>query len=85
MSSARRFDIVIVNILARIIIEMTERQLGQIVRPGGIAIFSGIIDTQVDEVEAGLRRTGLTPFARRGMGDWMLVETRRPLDQATGG
>ena len=34
LGGARRFDIVIVNILARVILEMTERRLGEIVRPG---------------------------------------------------
>lgn len=83
IGSARRFDLVIVNILARIIVEMAAERLGEIVRPGGLAIFSGIIDTQVEEVEDALRGTGLQPYARRQMGDWMLVETKRPADQAT--
>ena len=83
LHSARRFDLVIVNILARIIIEMANARLGEIVRPGGLAIFSGIIDTQVDEVEDALRRTGLAPCARRQMGDWMLVEAKRPTDPAS--
>ena len=80
LSSARRFDLVIVNILARIIVEMANERLGEIVRPGGVAIFSGIIDTQVDEVEAALRKTGLRPYARRQLGDWMLVEAGRPAE-----
>lgn len=80
LHSARRFDIVIVNILARVIMQLTERRLGAIVRPGGVAIFSGIIDTQVDEVEAALRRTGLLPYARQRQGDWTLVEAKRPAD-----
>ena len=80
LSSARRFDLVIVNILARIIVEMANERLGEIVRPGGVAIFSGIIDTQVDEVEDALRNTGLQPYARRQMGDWMLVVARRPAE-----
>ena len=80
-SSARRFDMVLVNILARIILEMTGHGLSQILRPGGIGIFSGIIDSQVNEVEAGLRRAGLTPIARHKLGDWVLIETRRPPDQ----
>ncbi|MCY4073697.1 MAG: 50S ribosomal protein L11 methyltransferase [Chloroflexi bacterium] len=84
ISSARRFDMVMVNILARVILEMSERQLGQILRPGGIALFSGIIDSQANEVEAGLRRAGLTPIARRKKGDWVLIETVRPLDQTAG-
>lgn len=80
LGGARRFDIVCVNILARVILELTERRLGEIVRPGGRAIFSGIIDTQLDEVEAALRRTGLQPCARHQRGDWMLVEARRAAD-----
>ncbi|MCY4020670.1 MAG: 50S ribosomal protein L11 methyltransferase [Chloroflexi bacterium] len=84
LSSARRFDLLLVNILARIILEMTGSRLSQILRPGGIAVFSGIIASQADEVEAGLRRAGLTPIARRNKGDWVLIETRRPLDQTAG-
>lgn len=84
LSSARRFDMVMANILARVILEMSERGLSQILRPGGLAIFSGIIDSQADEVEAGLRRAGLTPNARRKKGDWVLIEARRPPDQASG-
>lgn len=77
-SSARRFDLIVVNILARIIIAMCEQGLGNVVRPGGRAIFSGIIDTQGDDVEAALRRTGLTPTRRRQQGDWLVIEAERP-------
>ena len=80
LTSARRFDLLVVNILARVILEMTDQRLGDLVRPGGTALFSGIIDTQVDEVEAGLRRTGLHPKKRRQSGDWVLVVATRPGD-----
>lgn len=80
LGAARRFDLVIVNILARVIVQLTERRLGEIVRPGGAAIFSGIIDSQLAEVEAALLRTGLQPYARHQRGDWMLVEAQRPAD-----
>lgn len=76
-SSSRRFDLVIVNILAKIIVEMCAYGLGNTVRPGGKALFSGIIDSQADEVEAALRRTGLTPYKRRNQGDWVLIEAYR--------
>ena len=78
-TSARRFDVVVVNILARVILKMAENQLGEAVRPGGIAIFSGIIETQVEEIEAALRQTGLQPGARRQKGDWVLIEAKRPV------
>ena len=78
LPSARRFDLAVVNILARVIVQLAEAGLGEIVRPGGAAIFSGIIDTQLAEVEAALRRTGLQPYARQQRGDWVLIEARRP-------
>jgi len=77
LHSARRFDLVVVNILARIIIPMCEQGLGQTVRPGGKAIFSGIIAEQADDVEAALRSTGLTPYKRRQQGDWVAIEAYR--------
>lgn len=80
LGGARRFDLVIVNILARVILQLTEQGLGEVVRPGGIAIFSGIIDSQHDEVETALRRAGLRPYSRHQQGDWMLVEARRPAE-----
>lgn len=79
ITSARRFDLVVVNILARIIITMCDEKLGQTVRPGGRAIFSGIIENQADDVEAALRKTGLEPVARYQQGDWILIEAKRPV------
>lgn len=77
VTSSRRFDLVVVNILARAIIQMCEQHLGDVVRPGGSAIFSGIIQDQADEVEAALHRTGLEPYARRQDSDWVLIEAKR--------
>ncbi len=78
VGSAQQFDLILVNILARIIIAMCDQHLGEVVRPGGLAIFSGIIADQADDVETALRRTGLEPYARRQQGDWVVVEARRP-------
>lgn len=78
VTSARRFDLIVVNILARIIIKMCDEHLGDTVRPGGFAIFSGIIAEQADDVEAALRRTGLNPVNRRQLGDWVVIEATRP-------
>lgn len=79
ITSARRFDLVVVNILAKIIIAICEQKLGDTVRPGGKAIFSGVLDSQLEEVEAALRKTGLEPTARYQQGDWMLIEAKRPI------
>ncbi|NWG16175.1 MAG: 50S ribosomal protein L11 methyltransferase [Chloroflexi bacterium] len=78
ITSSRRFDLIVVNILAKVIIAMCDQHLGQVVRPGGLALFSGIIEDQTDDVEAALRKTGLQPTARRQQSDWVLVESVRP-------
>jgi ribosomal protein L11 methyltransferase len=80
ITSARRFDLVVVNILAKIIIEMCDHKLGQLVRPGGRAVFSGIIEDQQNDVEAALRKTGLEPVAVFQQSDWILIEAKRPVD-----
>ncbi len=76
-TSARRFDLVVVNILARVILKLAENRLGEAVRPGGTAILSGMIESQMEEVEAALRQTGLQPYAHRQQGDWFLIEAKR--------
>lgn len=76
--AARRFDVALVNILAKVIMMMCEEGLGEIVRPGGVGVFGGIIQEQADEVEAALRKTGLEPYKRRLSGDWVVIEARRP-------
>ena len=77
VASPRRFGLILVNILAKTIIPMCEQGLGQLVQPGGVGIFSGIIEEQADDVEAALRAAGLTPYRRRLMGDWVGIEARR--------
>ncbi|MBL8161258.1 MAG: 50S ribosomal protein L11 methyltransferase [Anaerolineae bacterium] len=75
--SARRFDLIVVNIIAKVIIAMCEQHLGDVVRPGGMALFSGIIEDQADDVEAALIKTGLQPLSRRKQGDWVCIEAHR--------
>ena len=78
--AARRFDLLTVNILARVIVQLAADGLGGLLRRGGRALFSGIIETQADEVETALRGAGLQVQARRQMGDWLLLDARRTLD-----
>jgi ribosomal protein L11 methyltransferase len=75
--AARHFDLLLVNILAKVIITLCDAGLGNVVRAGGRAVFSGIIDEQAEEVEAALRRTGLAPVERRTQGDWVAIIARR--------
>ncbi|MEP7287252.1 MAG: 50S ribosomal protein L11 methyltransferase [Chloroflexota bacterium] len=75
--AATRFDLALVNILAKVIIAMCGQGLGSVLRPGGIGVFGGIIQEQAEEVEAALRTTGLTPYARRNSGEWVVIEAQR--------
>ena len=78
--AARRFDLLTCNILARVIVQLAADGLGDLLRPGGRAIFSGIIETQAQEVETALRGAGLQVQARRQRGDWLLLDALRTLD-----
>ncbi len=77
--SARHFDLLLANILAKVIIALCDEGLGDVLRAGGVAVFSGIIHEQADGVEAALRRNGLEPYRRRSQGDWVAIEARKPL------
>ncbi|MCD4684590.1 MAG: 50S ribosomal protein L11 methyltransferase [Anaerolineae bacterium] len=76
-TTARHFDLLLCNILAKIIIQMAGEGLGDVLRAGGRAIFSGIIDEQADAVEAALRAGGLEPVKRRALGDWVAIEAHK--------
>lgn len=71
------FDVALVNILSKVIIMMCGQGLGKVFKSGSVGVFGGIIHDQVDEVEAALRATGLTPYKRRTSGDWVVIEARR--------
>jgi ribosomal protein L11 methyltransferase len=75
--TARHFDLLLCNILAKVIIQLCDEGLGDVLRAGGKAVFSGIIQEQADDVEAALRRTGLAPIRRRIQGDWVAIEARK--------
>ena len=74
---ARRYDVVIANIIARVIIEIAPglvRHLG----PAGTLVTAGIIDDRADEVARCLTALGLE-LDRHVDGDWVaLVGRRRP-------
>lgn len=77
-SSTRTFDLLLCNILAKIIIRLADEGLADVLRAGGRAIFSGIIEDQADEVEAALCAAGLELVARHTQGDWVAIEAHKP-------
>jgi ribosomal protein L11 methyltransferase len=72
-----KFDILLVNILAKIIIELCNQRLGDMVRPGRLAVFAGLIDTQEAEVRVALERVGLAVMERAQEKDWVGLVCRK--------
>jgi ribosomal protein L11 methyltransferase len=71
-----RFQLIIANILARVIIELAPA-LANALEPGGVAITSGIINERGTEVHIALTAAGLTILDTRQEGDWLAVIVRR--------
>ncbi len=76
-AAAETYDLIVVNILARVIILMCEDQLGRVVRSGGLAIFAGLIDTQEYGVREALTTQGLTVIDRLQDKDWVCLIARK--------
>jgi ribosomal protein L11 methyltransferase len=72
------YDLVVVNILAKVIIALAQEGLAGRVRPGGQWATTGIIDTQVGEVVAALNSAGLQVTAQRQIADWVALMGCRP-------
>ncbi len=73
--AGRRYDLVLANIVADVIIPLSAK-VPQLLAEDGIFLCSGIIDTRAGEVEAALRRSGLTVTKRREKSGWVALEAR---------
>ncbi len=67
------YDLVVVNILARVIVEMVQEGLATRVRSGGGLIAAGILANQEPEVVAALKRGDLTLVERQQRDDWVCL------------
>lgn len=71
-------DLVVANILARVIVELLEQGLDRTVNPGGLLIVSGILDSQAYQVRAAFQANGLNILAQEQLEDWVAIIARRP-------
>ena len=71
------YDLVVVNILARVIVEMVRGGLAARVHPGGVLIAAGIIADQELEVVAALEQEELGLLERRQRDDWVCLVTKQ--------
>jgi len=72
-----RYDLALVNILARVICDLLGQGLAAVLKPGGVLIGSGIIDTQEQEVQAALQKAGIAVIARHVERDWVTLVGRK--------
>jgi ribosomal protein L11 methyltransferase len=69
------FDVVVANIIARVIIDSAPSLAGQL-RPGGHLIASGILDERRDEVTVALAAHGLSVEGTLAEADWCALLAR---------
>ena len=67
-----RYDIVVANILADIIIEMSS-VISKAIKEGGLLISSGIIDFKEEEVKASLQNVGFKVLEINHLGEWVNI------------
>jgi ribosomal protein L11 methyltransferase len=71
------YDLVVVNILARVIVEMLQEGLETRVRPGGKLVAAGIIADQEATVIKALEQGKLALVERRQRGDWVSLVAKQ--------
>jgi ribosomal protein L11 methyltransferase len=75
--SIRQAQLVLANILALVIIQLLDAGLAELLAPEGVAIFSGILVEQEQEVITALEKAGLRLAGRRQSGDWVALQVAR--------
>lgn len=71
------YDLVLVNILARIILSLLDQGLADTIRPGGMVIASGIIDDQEAAVQTAFTNKGIEIVDRFVEKDWIALLGRK--------
>ncbi len=81
----RPFDIVVANIIAGVVAELAP-EVRRLLKPGGLFIAGGIIDSKAESVARALESAGLRTAGRREAEGWVVFEAEAPgWNQPTGG
>jgi ribosomal protein L11 methyltransferase len=75
------YDLVVVNILAKVIVALAREGLAERVKPGGRWVVAGIIEPQLSEVEETLKAVGLRVTEHKQIADWVTLIGHRPCNQ----
>lgn len=71
-----KYDVVVANILADVIIPLSS-EIGQHLKKGGLYITSGIIYMKRDEVKEAIEKNGFTIIEENEMGEWVSFVARK--------
>lgn len=71
-----RYDIVVANILAGVLVPLTP-QVYKHIKKGGIYITSGIINTKEEEVKRAHQEAGFEVLEIHHQGDWVSITSRK--------
>jgi len=77
ITSPRRWGFGMANLTASIIRQIATEGLQHLIWPGSMFVFSGIIDTQADDMIALLDSIDLRLIGKRQQGDWIMLVTQR--------
>lgn len=69
------FDIAVANILADVIIPLSEH-IGEYLKPGGLFISSGILAEKADAVETAIVKNGFEIIEKNQIGEWVSLVAR---------
>jgi ribosomal protein L11 methyltransferase len=72
-----RFDLVVANILANVLVELAPDLAGR-TAPGGEVVLAGVLVPQEAEVSEAFEAQGLVPLPGGRRGEWSLLRFRRP-------
>ena len=70
-----KYHLVLANIVADVIIPLSAR-VPQMLAEDGVFLCSGIIDTRAHEVEAALKKNGLSITRKREKNGWVALEAK---------
>jgi ribosomal protein L11 methyltransferase len=73
----RQAPLVMANILAPILMRLLDDGLGDMVAPGGVLLLSGILEEQLEAMQAKLGEHDLRVFEQRMIDDWVAFVVSR--------
>jgi ribosomal protein L11 methyltransferase len=76
LAAGARFDLALVNVIPSEIADDLPR-LAALVRTGGLAVFSGILETEAEHALAAVRAVGFAERSRKRDGEWTAFVAER--------